>query len=79
MTKCACCGGGYPAISQTHIGCSTARNKGTCDNRVNIRGDELEARVLNALKTRLVDPSLALRSPANQATRRPPDSRRHPR
>ncbi len=61
LTKCACCGGGYSAISQTHIGCSTARNKGTCDNRVNIRGDELEARVLNALKTRLVDPSLFAR------------------
>lgn len=61
LTKCACCGGGYSAISQTHIGCSTARNKGTCDNRVNIRRDELEARVLNALKTRLVDPLLFAR------------------
>ncbi|WP_369522100.1 zinc ribbon domain-containing protein, partial [Brucella anthropi] len=42
------------AISATLIGCSTARNKGTCDNRVNIRRDELESRVLNALRTRLV-------------------------
>ncbi|AZI38185.1 recombinase family protein [Caenibius tardaugens NBRC 16725] len=58
LTKCACCGGGYSAISQTLIGCSTARNKGTCDNRVNIRRDELESRVLNALRTRLVDPEL---------------------
>ncbi|TPW26571.1 recombinase family protein [Martelella alba] len=61
LTKCACCGGGYSAISATLIGCSTARNKGTCDNRVNIRRDELEFRVLNALRTRLVDPELFAR------------------
>ncbi|MXO02507.1 recombinase family protein, partial [Shinella zoogloeoides] len=61
LTKCACCGGGYSAISQKLIGCSTARNKGTCDNRVNIRRDELEARVLNALRTRLVDPEMFAR------------------
>ncbi|WP_323010582.1 recombinase family protein [Paracoccus sp. (in: a-proteobacteria)] len=58
LTRCACCGGGYSAISAKLIGCSTARNKGTCDNRVNIRRDELEMRVLNALRTRLVDPEL---------------------
>ena len=58
LTKCSCCGGGYSAISATLIGCATARNKGTCDNRVNIRRDELESRVLNALRTRLVDPEL---------------------
>lgn len=61
LTKCACFGGGYSAISATLIGCSTARNKGTCDNRVNIRRDELESRVLNALRTRLVDPALFAR------------------
>ncbi|WP_114391271.1 recombinase family protein [Notoacmeibacter marinus] len=61
LTKCACCGGGYSAISATLVGCSTARNKGTCDNRVNIRRDELESRVLNALRTRLVDPVLFAR------------------
>ena len=58
LTKCGCCGGGYSMISSTHIGCSTARNRGTCDNRLNIRRDELEARVLNALKGHLMDPAL---------------------
>ena len=58
LTKCACCGGGYSAISATLIGCSTARNKGTCDNRVNIRRDELESRVLNALRNRMLDPKI---------------------
>ncbi len=58
LTKCSRCGGGYSAISATLIGCATARNKGTCDNRINIRRDELESRVLNALRTKLVDPKL---------------------
>ena len=58
LTRCSCCGGGYSAISATLIGCSTARNKGTCDNPTNLRRDELETRVLNALRTRLVDPEL---------------------
>ena len=58
LTKCACCGGGYSAISATLIGCATARNKGTCDNRVNIRRDELESRVLNALRNRMLDPEI---------------------
>ncbi len=58
LTGCVCCGGGYSAISATLIGCSTARNKGTCENRVNIRRDELEARVLNALRSRMLDPKI---------------------
>ena len=45
-------------ISAHLVGCSTARNKGTCDNRVNIRRDALEARVLDALRHHLMDPTL---------------------
>ncbi|WP_430635605.1 recombinase zinc beta ribbon domain-containing protein [Sphingomonas hankookensis] len=41
-------------ISVDLVGCSTARNKGTCDNRKNIRRDQLEARVLNALRHHLM-------------------------
>ena len=40
------------------FGCATARNKGTCDNRLNIRRDVLEASVLNGLKSHLMDPDL---------------------
>ncbi|ASV84823.1 recombinase zinc beta ribbon domain protein [Ochrobactrum quorumnocens] len=58
LTKCASCGGGYSMISADLIGCSTARNKGTCDNRKNIRRDRLESRVLNALRHHLMDPAL---------------------
>ena len=45
-------------ISADLVGCSTARNKGTCDNRMNIRRDRLEERVLNALRFHLMDPAL---------------------
>jgi DNA invertase Pin-like site-specific DNA recombinase len=58
LTKCAYCGGSYSMISADLLGCSTARNKGTCDNRTNIRRDKLEERVLNALRHHLMDPTL---------------------
>lgn len=58
LIRCGCCGGGYSMISAKLIGCSTARNKGTCGNRRNIRRDEFETRVLNALRHRLMDPDL---------------------
>ena len=58
LTKCASCGGGYSMISVDLVGCATARNKGTCDNRRNIRRDQIEARVLNALRHHLMDPAL---------------------
>ena len=58
LTRCGCCGGGYSMISSEMLGCSTARNKGTCDNRTNLRRDELEARVLSALRHHLMEPAL---------------------
>ncbi|WGR56610.1 recombinase family protein [Paracoccus versutus] len=58
LTKCGCCGGGYSMISSQLVGCSTRRNKGTCQNNVNIRRDALEARVLNALRHNLMQPEL---------------------
>ena len=45
-------------ISQSHYGCSTARNKGTCDNLLAIRRDRLEATVLDGLKHQLMHPQL---------------------
>jgi hypothetical protein len=50
LTRCGYCGG-YAMISAGMLGCSTARNKGTCANRVNIRRDVLEQRVLTTLHT----------------------------
>ena len=45
-------------VSADLVGCSTARNKGTCGNRLNIRRDQLEARVLTALKEHLMNAEL---------------------
>jgi site-specific DNA recombinase len=58
LIKCAKCGGGYSKISATLIGCSTARNKGTCDNRLAMRVDVLEEKVLGALRGRLMNEEL---------------------
>ncbi|MFC7399275.1 hypothetical protein ACFQU1_18875 [Chelatococcus sp. GCM10030263] len=45
-------------ISKDLLSCATARNKGTCDNRLNIRRDALEASVLSGLRTHLMEPEL---------------------
>ena len=58
LLTCGCCGGGFSKVSQNHYGCSTARNKGTCSNRLIIRQDELEGMVIGALQSRLMDPAL---------------------
>jgi site-specific DNA recombinase len=58
LVKCGCCGGGYTMISKDLLGCATSRNKGTCDNRLNIRRDALEASVLSGLRTHLMEADL---------------------
>jgi DNA invertase Pin-like site-specific DNA recombinase len=58
LLKCGTCGGGFSKISLSHYGCSTARNKGTCDNLLTARRDELEAKVLDGLKDQLMHPEL---------------------
>ena len=35
-----------------------ARNKGTCSNRALIKRTDMEARVLDGLKTKLLDPTM---------------------
>ncbi|MHC4433960.1 MAG: recombinase family protein, partial [Planctomycetota bacterium] len=59
LIKCGHCGGGYSVISQTHLGCSTARNKGTCINLRAIKRETLEEHVLGGLRHHLMDPELA--------------------
>jgi site-specific DNA recombinase len=54
LLRCGACGGGFSKISQSHYGCSTARNKGTCSNLLAVRRDELEAKVLDGLRNRLM-------------------------
>ena len=56
--RCGVCGGGYHKISATLFGCAAARNKGTCDNRLNIRVEALDEIVLSGLKGRLMNPEV---------------------
>ena len=56
LMQCGVCGGGYSKISQQHYGCSTARNKGTCDNMLTIRRDIVEETVLSGLKEQMMQP-----------------------
>ncbi len=58
LLKCGTCGGGFSKISQSHYGCSTARNKGTCNNLLTVRRDILEATVLDGLENQLMQPEL---------------------
>lgn len=55
---CGCCGGGVILLGKTYCGCSAVRNKGTCDNRLTIKKEELERRVLSGLKDQLLHPDL---------------------
>ena len=58
LVRCGACDGGYVQISKTHLGCATARNKGTCHNRLGIGREALEQTILNGLKQHLMDPEL---------------------
>jgi site-specific DNA recombinase len=58
LITCGSCGGGFSKVSAHHYGCSSARNRGTCKNRLTIRKDILEASVLSGLKTHLMHPDL---------------------
>ena len=58
LAACGCCGGGYSMIGMASMGCSTARNKGTCSNLLTIRRDVLEASVLDGLHRHLMEPEL---------------------
>jgi site-specific DNA recombinase len=54
--RCAVCGGGIVHFNKIYIGCASARNKGTCDNKGTMRRDHLETAVLDGLQNRLMEP-----------------------
>ena len=58
LVRCDACGGGMSMISRTHMGCSNARNKGTCNIRRSIKRQTIEEMVLNGLRFHLMDPAL---------------------
>ena len=58
LAKCGLCGSSCVKIGATLFGCAAARNRGTCDNRLNIRLDALEAMILDGLRSHLMAPEL---------------------
>jgi len=58
LLTCGICGGGYTIVGKDRYGCATRRIKGTCDNERTIKRQEIEARVLDGLKQRLVTSDL---------------------
>ncbi|WP_380711138.1 zinc ribbon domain-containing protein, partial [Sinirhodobacter huangdaonensis] len=60
LVKCGCCGASYTVINRTRYGCAAARNKGDaiCINRATIQREEVEARVLDGLREKLLHPDL---------------------
>jgi site-specific DNA recombinase len=53
---CGCCDGAMTNIGRDYLACSAARRQGMCDNRQGIRRDVLEKLILDALRTRLMQP-----------------------
>ena len=58
LIKCGECGGGYSMVYRDLFGCSTVKNKGTCSNHARVGRQELESRILGALRNRLMRPQL---------------------
>jgi site-specific DNA recombinase len=48
------CGAGFVVGSANRLSCFGARDQGTCSNRLTIRREEVEARVLKALQEKLL-------------------------
>jgi site-specific DNA recombinase len=58
LSKCGVCGAGFIMAGRNRLACFGAREKGTCDNRLTIRRDEVEARILKALEEKLLNQEL---------------------
>jgi DNA invertase Pin-like site-specific DNA recombinase len=54
LTKCAECGGGYVMYWRDRLACFGVRSRGTCTNRLTISRQEVEERVLVALREKLM-------------------------
>jgi site-specific DNA recombinase len=54
LTKCGECGGGYILYWRERLACFNARSRVTCTNRLTIGRQEVEERVLRALREKLM-------------------------
>jgi site-specific DNA recombinase len=58
LVRCAACDGTYSPSGRHYLSCSTARRKGTCNERKGIPRTVLEDLILDGLKGRLMAPEL---------------------
>ncbi|MBS0218119.1 MAG: recombinase family protein [Proteobacteria bacterium] len=56
LLKCDVCGGPIVAISQTAYGCSTAKDRGTCNSTVRVNRRKAEAAMLAGVRSALLSP-----------------------
>ncbi|BAV64109.1 recombinase family protein [Sphingobium cloacae] len=56
LVKCGCCGASYTVKSKDQLACAAHREKGTCGNGRTIRVPDLERRVLDGIRQRLLAP-----------------------
>lgn len=56
LTVCATCGGGFILSSHDRLACFNARSRGTCSNLRSIKRQEVEGRVLRAMRERFFEP-----------------------
>jgi site-specific DNA recombinase len=56
LVRCGVCGGNYAVIASARWGCTRHREAGTCPNGRRIGTEELETRVLDVLKHKLLAP-----------------------
>ena len=54
LTQCAECGAGYVIYWRDRLACFGARSRGTCSNRLTVSRQEVEERVLVALRDKLM-------------------------
>ena len=57
LMKCGCCGANFTKYGANRFACAGSRDRGTCDNKLTIRGDELEVSILAGLQSRLMEPA----------------------
>jgi site-specific DNA recombinase len=58
LVKCGHCGGGMLNVGDDRLGCTNARDRGTCNSRQTVKRHEVEERILAALRRQLVQPEL---------------------
>jgi site-specific DNA recombinase len=58
LLVCGVCGGGYTITAKDRYGCARRSRQGTCSNNHGIKRQDLERRILDALKSSLVTPDL---------------------